>query len=545
MSLTAPPRLRAQARVPIGGWRPHVRAATLLIAVVLAYNYSLSTLLRGISLQTPLAYLALVPLIALALAWMRLAREPVPLPIHDRQVDYIVGASLLIVACAIALLAPATMSTTFWLNRYDLLGLPFFVSGLVALLYGVRRLWALKGPIAFLLLAWPVPYAPLAGDWMRASTDVTVAVVNRLSGVIPTASAVPGDDALFLIGTGARSFVLSIGTACSGVNSVVGFFLVGGALAYAVRGPVLRRAAWLAGGLLLIWLLNVFRIEAIFLVGSLLGQAAALDVLHPVAGLIVFNLGVLAMLLSTDRLGLHFIAFKPSEQGAIRTPPAVTTVRRSAVLVAAIALVLGIANVGYARYEAVAGTLGQAKLVPFDIRNTQVAGWTLSYVAHLDQGRQFFGASSTWDRILYSSTPNAALRSNLPVYVDVINTDDPGTLAAYGLKECYQFHGYRIETTASVDLGSGISGQILDYHNPRVGNDWSALWWEWPYTTGTGTSYERVVVFMAGGPSGTYAGVQSTAPTSGAERFASTDRFLFSLAQQMVHSQLSRSVAAQ
>jgi exosortase len=543
VSQLARPRLRALARIPIGGWRLHVRAVALLVAVVLAYNYSLSTLIRGISLQTPLAYLALVPLIALALAWIRLGREPVPLPIHDRQVDYIIGTSLLVVACAIALLAPATLSTTFWLNRYDLLGLPFFVAGLVAVLYGVRRLWALKGPIAFLLLAWPVPYAPLVGDGMRVFADMTVAAITRLSSFIPTASAVPGDDALFLVGQGSRAFVVSIGTACSGVNSLVGFFLVGGALAYAVRGPASRRVAWLAAGLLLIWSLNIVRIEAIFLVGSLLGQAAALDVLHPLAGLIVFNLGVLAMLLSTDKVGLHFIGLKPRVD-AVRTPPAVGTVRRSAVLLAAIVLVLGIANVGYARYEAIAGNLGQAKLVPFDIRNTQVAGWTLSYVAHLEQGRQFFGESSTWDRILYSSTPEAALRSSLPVYVDVINTNDPGTLAAYGLKECYQFHGYRIETTASVDLGSGITAQILDYHNPRVGNDWSALWWEWPFATGSGTSFERIVVFMAGGPSGTYAGVQSSAPTSGADRFAATDRFLYSLAQQMVHSQLNRSLAS-
>ena len=132
-----------------------MRAAALLVAVVIAYSYSLSTLIRGIGLQTPLAYLPLVPVISLVLAWVRLAREPAPLPIHDRQVDYIIGITLLVVACAVALLAPITLSTAFWLNRYDLLGLPFFVSGLVALLYGVRRLWALKVPIAFLFLAWP------------------------------------------------------------------------------------------------------------------------------------------------------------------------------------------------------------------------------------------------------------------------------------------------------------------------------------------------------------------------------------------------------
>ena len=96
-----------------------------------------------------------------------------------------------------------------------------------------------------------------------------------------------------------------------------------------------------------------------------------------------------------------------------------------------------------------------------------------------------------------------------------------------------------------MDLGSGIGANLLDYHNPKVGNDWSALWWEWPFSDGTKTWYERIVIFMAGGPTATFAGVEPTAPISGATRFASTDRFLYSLAQQLVHSELHRSTVTQ
>jgi hypothetical protein len=44
--------------------------------VALAYNYSLETLVRGLGLQTPLAYLALVPLIALALGAVNFRLQP-------------------------------------------------------------------------------------------------------------------------------------------------------------------------------------------------------------------------------------------------------------------------------------------------------------------------------------------------------------------------------------------------------------------------------------------------------------------------------------
>jgi len=86
---------RAAARSPIPSpaaflERVPRRALALLGLVLLAHHYSLQTLARGLALQTPLADLALVPLIALILAWVRLRREPAPRPIHDRQVDYIV-----------------------------------------------------------------------------------------------------------------------------------------------------------------------------------------------------------------------------------------------------------------------------------------------------------------------------------------------------------------------------------------------------------------------------------------------------------------------
>jgi exosortase/archaeosortase family protein len=259
---------RASARSPIASpaaflERVPRRALALLGLVFVAYHYSLQTLARGLALQTPLADLALVPVIALILAWVRLRREPAPRPIHDRQVDYIVGLGLIAAALALVMLLPATLETRFWLYRIDLLSLPFFVAGVVTLLWGVRRAWAAKVPILFLLLAWPLPYAPLVGDWTDAFTAATAGILGLISHVLPIATVTAGDGLSFIIGSGPAAFAVSVGSACAGVNSLVGFVLVGSALAYIVRGPRRRRLAWLAAGLTIIWALNVVRIEAI------------------------------------------------------------------------------------------------------------------------------------------------------------------------------------------------------------------------------------------------------------------------------------------
>ena len=84
--------------------RTTIQMAVLLGVVVVAYNYSLSTLVQNAGLETPLAYVSLVPAIALALAALR-ARPLRPEPaIHDRQVDYIVGLPLVAGALAANLL---------------------------------------------------------------------------------------------------------------------------------------------------------------------------------------------------------------------------------------------------------------------------------------------------------------------------------------------------------------------------------------------------------------------------------------------------------
>jgi exosortase len=517
-----------------------VRALAVVAAVSLAYHYSLLTLARGVGLQTPLAYLAFVPLIAIALGWVALRREPVQRPIHDRQLDYIVGLALIVFAAALAWLLPTTLAARFWMYRVDLLSLPIFAAGIVTLLYGLRSVWTLRFPLGFLLLAWPVPYLPLVGDGIRAFVDATSVALTALTHVIPIATAVPGDDTFFFVKHNDELFPLSVSSACSGVNGLVGFILVGGALAYVVDGRLLRRLVWLASGLVLIWALNIARIELIFVAGALFGQHVAIEILHPVAGLLVFNLGVFAMLLAVPRFGLAFVPLSPAVPAPAVPTPRVRQLRGALVVSAVLAIVVGVANAGYARYEAIVDSTGSARLTPFDVRTARVPDWETALVATYEEGKPFFGQSSTWDRMLYSSTPRASLRSSVPIYVDAIDTEDFNSFAAYGLEACYRFHGYRVEFQGPVDVGRGVSAAVIDYHGPKDNVDWTALWWEWPYHVGAKTMYQRVVLFVANGPNATYAGAPDDAEPAQAARFRTTNAFLATLARGLVATHLDK-----
>ncbi len=75
------------------------------------------------------------------------------------------------------------------------------------------------------------------------------------------------------------------------------------------------------------------------------------------------------------------------------------------------------------------------------------------------------------------------LHTNVPVVADVINTPDLSTFSAYGVENCYQFHGYALADVAQVGLPGGITGQAMSYTSQQFGS-WSIVYWIVPVKMG-------------------------------------------------------------
>jgi exosortase len=523
-----------------------VRAIALVASVTLAYNYSLQTLTRGLGLQTPLAYLALVPPIAFLLGAANFRLQPNLRPIHDRQLDWIIGLFLVAVAAVVSVLLPSSYSADFWLHRLDMLGLPFFTAGLVALLYGVRRLWALRWAIAFLFLAWPDPYVSVLASAIGTSTDIALAVVGASLHVLPVAK--PLGQGTFLIDHNGTDFSLAVGSACSGINSLVGFIILGGALNTILRGSLWRRVLWMAVGLMVVGLLNVARIDLIFIAGWALGESFAIDVLHPVAGIVVFGIGTLAMLGLAPVFGLH-IPRPPRQETVTAAAPALVSAalaraetakrsghaRRPAYSIAAgfaLAAMMAIPNASFAHYDSLVDAFGSPTLAAIDPSTVILPGWQGSTPVTFDQATQYFGQNGTWERVGFGATvPSGAGPST--VYLDVIRTDDSGSLASYGVDSCYNFHGFIQQSSLSADVGAGVAAKIASFQSPIGGTDWSILWWEWPFNANGQTRFERLVLLAPLAPP-SQAGATNSLAT-----FQSTETVLTGLARQIVSQALA------
>ena len=478
--------------------RTRAKIGALVVVTVVAYHYSLASLVQTIGLDTPLAYLGFVPLLAGGLAWLNRYPRVAEPAIFDRQLDYIIGLPLVAIAVLAQVVLPGRIGVMFWVNRLDLLFLPVFVAGATVLLFGVRVAWRQKVALAYLFLGWPWLYTSLLLGTLGGFTSLTVSGLSATLRVLHAATPVAGNPGLFNVVHHGHGILISVVTACSGVDGMVGFLLIGAALAAIVSGSLLRKTLWLATGLVVLWLLNLARLLLIFWVARVAGQHLALDVLHPVAGIAMFCLGVGIMSAMLQPFGLARSAVIRERNTPVSSAtPRVFAV--GAVLVVA-ALILAVSDGELRAFNPVASATGEPRLASFLADPAHPVGWTPTFETEYLMNKPLFGQDSRWFRYLYSMTAPGltSLHSTLPVTADVIDAGTLSGFSAYGVTACYSFHGYTLRDVEAVDLGDGISGQALSYSGGTATSpqDWSIVYWIWPVETGTGTRYERVILYL-------------------------------------------------
>ncbi len=477
------------------------RITAVVVCVVGAYNFSLQTLVQEMSQQTPLAYLGLVPLIALVLAVTLALRRASGPDIHDRYLDYIIGVPLVTLAMGLVIFAPQGLPSVYWLHRLDLLSLPLFVAGAISLTFGVRALMRIRAAVLFLFLAWPYPYVVFLDHELSWFTDTTASAVKAVLQLIPVASVAPDGNFLVTHATGvSQSFTVSVSSACSGINSGLGFLLVGTAATILMRGRLALKILWLAAGTTFLFAVNVGRILLVLGAGRIWGEHFAIDILHPLIGLAMILGATVVMLiwLPHFQLSLGLGAGNGSPRKAKPRTARTLAVRRGRIplaVLAVVSLVGMFANAGMSRFELLAFGLGPSRLSPTSVASAPVNGWILSEVATYTWAPRYFGANGTWTRYAYieaSASPDSAPPA--AITVDVIGTSDLGTFSTYGLEACYGFHNYSLTATNTVDLGGGLDGKVLRYSIPGTGGYWLGLYWEWPVSIPGGERYQRVVL---------------------------------------------------
>lgn len=300
---------------------------------------------------------------------------------------------------------------------------------------------------------------------------------------------------------GGHPFEVAVASACSGMQGVVGTLLVGTAAMYVVRGRARARLAWLGAAVLAALAANLLRILAIVAAGAVWGESAAMQVLHPVAGLLMLDVVAIGMLLLLPRFRLTLRSFGPAVGDVPLTVPADWAqalprgrFHRRVAVVLAVAAVLAAADLGLRDTAGAFDNSGLPAAAPFSPDRVLSAAMTVHQVGEYDWARPYFGDRSTWRRFVLRPV---RADSHYTVWLDSIVTDDVGALHARPVASCYHLHGFSTPVHQTVQLGHGVIGQEFVYLRPD-GAQWHSLTWEWPVEGTDGrVRHERVVLFAS------------------------------------------------
>lgn len=469
-------------------------------AVTAALPWSLAALAADFRYSAALGELALVPVCALVLALVAAWRHPWVAQLRPGRADWAVAGLAGLGAAGLLGLGPVLVGNVYYALRPDLLAVPLVAVGALALLLGVRSLVAFAAPLALATLTWPLPLRALAEPAAAGLTDLTAGAVEAAVRLVPVAAAVPGEGDLRLLVDGpGGAFEVVVASACSGIGGVTGLLLVGLAAQYVLHGRTRARLAWLATVAVTAWVLNLVRILVLLATGRLLGESAALDVVHPVAGLVLLNAAFALLVVAAPRFGLvpSLASRVPADTPLTAPvaprlrmrPPALR--RRVAALLAGVALLAvldsGVPGTAAAYDAAEPAAVAFAEAPPGLPHFTVQAGQDKTWA------RRYFGEDSSWVRHRLQPTSPSVGYS---LWLDSVTTSDWAALRAHPVLDCYAFHGFDVVSVDRPVLAAGVLAEEVVYRRPG-GGTWHVLAWEWPVRGAEGLRHERVVLLAS------------------------------------------------
>ncbi|MEZ5249370.1 MAG: archaeosortase/exosortase family protein [Ilumatobacteraceae bacterium] len=254
--------------------------------------------LDDIDSQSPLALVGWALPLAVAVALHGIRSEPDPTEARpQRSADGFIAACAFAVGLLCAFAAPAAFGWETAAARPELLAAPGLLAGWIVVFFGSRALWLARRGIALAVAACPVWYGWLVPPLQRLGIEVAwppVVAVGKLLGVTTTDAA-----GLHAAGFGDGTMVV-LGATCAGASTVLGVGLVLTAAASVLRGSTAAKVRWVLAGSAAALLANAIRLAVLVMVGALVSPAAALQVVHPVAG-VVMALATTAVALGTSR----------------------------------------------------------------------------------------------------------------------------------------------------------------------------------------------------------------------------------------------------
>ncbi|MCW2516390.1 MAG: hypothetical protein JWR11_5432 [Mycobacterium sp.] len=428
---TDPPEAEPWLQTVHPTYRVVVRWAFIGLLTVAAFHKTLMSLIQVTLSGVIGGYVWTVVLAGILAAIGVARRERTELPIHDRQTDIIIGTMGLVFALLLQAVLLQRYAMYFFLLRLDVVAMWMFVVSTSVVLFGLRpvaRFWRVW---VLLLMVFPLPYyivVAVLGGTKYAAAAATLLIAGSATGVA--------------VGRTRR------------------------------RGYVGAFAAWGVG------------LAALGLMAVLVPDSPVFAYMQ-IPALVAIVLVGMVMYAAARRGTPKRMLDRKVE------PLAVKQVWLGMPLVAAVAIALAFVNLPImrppppARFDAM--PMGYALTAPAGWESTDLRDY--SWVARLHGAgahmiRQTMVAdmgNPQWDK---QSRPRT-------VIVDSLTTYRPFTLMVYPSKVLYNVRQSRLSTPHTVDLGYGVTAQMVSVVDDDLFVTWNMLQWTWR----NGEATQRVLVF--------------------------------------------------
>lgn len=277
-----------------------IKPSFLLLVIIAIFFQDLKIVFTDALNNDTTNYIIVIPFILAYLIYRK--RKILRATISKKNNEYlmvIAGFTLSIVA----LLLYWYGSYTFTPLEYHLSALPILTAGLTLILFNPATLRQLIFPIIFLAFLIPPPSQILSGLGSTLSifsSEISYAIVNGI-GIPSTLTSEYGTPLIMITRSSGATISFSIDVACSGVYSLIGFFVFVIFIAYLIRDKPWKKIALFLIGLPIIYAFNIVRISAILLIGYQYGEALALQMFHLLGGWALIFLGTLLLLAVSEK----------------------------------------------------------------------------------------------------------------------------------------------------------------------------------------------------------------------------------------------------
>jgi len=204
--------------------------------------------------------------------------------------------------CCLALLIYVFGSYSLYPLQIHLLSLSVFVAGITLLAFGVDVLRILIFPIFLLAFLSPFPLILLDsfGGLLIESVATSIAFILRV--FLPVELSYTPIVVLSTYTSIGERISFQLGAPCSGIYSLTSFAFFGVIFAYIATGSPIKKTFFAGLSLLTAYVLNVFRVLTMVVLGRFFGYGLAIEFFHLFGGIALIFFGTLILLYFGDKI---------------------------------------------------------------------------------------------------------------------------------------------------------------------------------------------------------------------------------------------------